>query len=60
MKFILTLLVAFFIALPVNATEIQMGYEGNLVFEPNEVTINAGDTVWPCLCKRQCNNSNSR
>ena len=45
MKFILTLLVAFFIALPVNATEIQMGYEGNLVFEPNEVTINAGDTV---------------
>jgi len=27
------------------AAEIQMGYEGNLVFEPNEVTINAGDTV---------------
>ena len=27
------------------ATEIQMGYEGNLVFEPNEVTVNAGDTV---------------
>ena len=27
------------------AVEIQMGYEGNLVFEPNEVTIDAGDTV---------------
>ena len=27
------------------ATEIQMGYDGNLVFEPNEVTVNAGDTV---------------
>ena len=27
------------------AAEIQMGYEGNLVFEPNEVTINAGETV---------------
>ena len=22
-----------------------MGYNGNLVFEPNEVTVNAGDTV---------------
>jgi len=27
------------------AAEIQMGYEGNLVFEPNEVTVNAGETV---------------
>ena len=27
------------------AAEIQMGYEGNLVFEPNELTVNAGDTV---------------
>ena len=27
------------------AVDIQMGYEGNLVFEPNEVTVNAGDTV---------------
>ena len=27
------------------AADIQMGYEGNLVFEPNELTINAGDTV---------------
>ena len=27
------------------AAEIQMGYEGNLVFEPNEVTVNAGEKV---------------
>ena len=27
------------------AAEIQMGYNGNLVFEPNEVTVKAGDTV---------------
>ena len=27
------------------AVEIQMGYNGNLVFEPAEVTVSAGDTV---------------
>ena len=27
------------------ATEIQMGSGGNLVFEPNEISIAAGDTV---------------
>jgi len=27
------------------AAEIQMGYNGNLVFEPNEITIDAGDTI---------------
>ena len=27
------------------AADIQMGYEGNLVFEPSELTVNAGDTV---------------
>ena len=27
------------------AAEIQMGSGGNLVFEPNEITIPAGDTV---------------
>ena len=27
------------------ATEIRMGSEGNLVFDPNELTIPAGDTV---------------
>mgnify|MGYP001346505923 CR=1 FL=1 len=27
------------------AADIQMGAGGNLVFEPNEVTVSAGDTV---------------
>ena len=27
------------------AADIQMGSGGNLVFEPNEITISAGDTV---------------
>ena len=27
------------------AAEIQMGYDGNLVFEPSELTVNAGETV---------------
>ena len=27
------------------AVDIQMGYDGNLVFEPAEVTVSAGDTV---------------
>ena len=27
------------------AADIQMGANGNLVFEPNEVTINVGETV---------------
>jgi len=27
------------------AADIQMGYEGNLVFEPSELTVNAGETV---------------
>ena len=39
------LFLSFSLAQSAYATEIQMGYEGNLVFEPNEVTVNAGDTV---------------
>ena len=27
------------------ATEVTMGSGGNLIFEPNEITISAGDTV---------------
>ena len=40
-----SLFLSFTLASSAYATEIQMGYEGNLVFEPNEVTVNAGDTV---------------
>ena len=45
MKFLLTLLATLFLALPAWAVDVQMGYDGNLVFEPNEITINAGDSV---------------
>ena len=40
-----SLFLSFTLAASAYATEIQMGYEGNLVFEPNEVTVNAGETV---------------
>ena len=40
-----SLFLSFSLASTAYAAEIQMGYEGNLVFEPNEVTVNAGDTV---------------
>ena len=39
------LFLSFSLAQSAWAAEIQMGYEGNLVFEPNEVTVKAGDTV---------------
>ena len=45
MKFILAAFITFFLALPAWAVDITMGSGGNLVFEPNEVTISAGDTV---------------
>jgi len=32
-------------ALPVFALDVQMGYNGGLVFEPSEITINAGESV---------------
>ena len=40
-----SLFLSFSLASSAYATEIQMGYNGNLVFEPNEVTIDAGETV---------------
>ena len=40
-----SLFLSFSLASTAYAAEIQMGYEGNLVFEPSEVTIDAGDTV---------------
>ena len=44
MKFIFTFSVTLFLALPAWAVDVQMGYDGNLAFEPNEITINAGDS----------------
>jgi len=34
-----------FMASPVFAVDVVMGAGGNLVFEPNEITISAGDTL---------------
>ncbi len=39
------LFLSFSLAQSAWAAEIQMGYNGNLVFEPNEVTVKSGDTV---------------
>ena len=45
MKSLITILVVLFFAAPVWAVDVVMGSGGNLVFEPNEITISAGDTV---------------
>jgi plastocyanin len=45
MKVFFAFLATLFLALPAWAIDVQMGYEGNLVFEPAEVTIAAGESV---------------
>ena len=40
-----SLFLSFTLASSAYAADIQMGSGGNLVFAPNEVTINAGETV---------------
>ena len=40
-----SLFLSFTLAAQAYAADIQMGAGGNLVFEPNEVTINTGETV---------------
>ena len=45
MKFLIAILIALFFAAPSWAVDVSMGAGGNLVFEPNEITISAGDTV---------------
>ena len=45
MKFLFALLATLFFSAPAWAVDVQMGYEGNLVFEPSEVTISAGESV---------------
>lgn len=45
MKVLITFLIAMIIATPVWAVDVSMGSNGNLVFEPNEITISAGDTI---------------
>ena len=45
MKFIFAILATLFLALPAWAVDVTMGSNGNLVFEPNDISISAGDTV---------------
>ena len=45
MKFLIATLIALFFAAPVWAVDVSMGAGGNLVFEPNEITISAGETL---------------
>ena len=45
MKLIITLFTTLFLALPAWAVDVTMGSGGNLVFEPSDITINAGDTI---------------
>jgi plastocyanin len=45
MRFLFALLATLFLAVPAWAIDISMGSGGNLIFEPSDVTINAGDTV---------------
>ena len=42
MKFIFALIATIFFAAPAWAVDVQMGYDGNLIFEPADVTISAG------------------
>ena len=45
MRFLIAFFASLFIALPAFATEVVMGSNMNLVFEPSELTISAGDTI---------------
>ena len=45
MKIILSLFAALFFAMPAYAVDVAMGASGNLVFEPSEITISAGESV---------------
>ena len=45
MKLFFALIASIFFAAPVWAMDIQMGSNGNLIFEPSDVTISAGETI---------------
>ena len=45
MKFVFALLATLFFVAPVWAVDITMGSNGNLIFEPSDITIKTGDTV---------------
>ena len=45
MKFFFALLATLFFVAPVWAVDVKMGSNGNLIFEPNEISIEAGETL---------------
>ena len=45
MRFLFALFATFFFALPAWAVDVQMGNDGQLVFEPSEISISAGDSI---------------
>ena len=45
MKFLFVLLATLFFSVPAWALDVKMGSDGNLVFDPSEVTISAGETI---------------
>tara|TARA_Y100000361_G_scaffold145206_1_gene154134 strand:+ start:342 stop:665 length:324 start_codon:yes stop_codon:yes gene_type:complete len=45
MKFFFAILTALFLAAPAWAVDVTMGSGGNLIFDPSDITITAGETV---------------
>ena len=45
MKFFFALLATLFLATPAYPVDVMMGAGGNLVFEPDEVSISAGESI---------------
>ena len=45
MKFLITFLATLLFAVPTFALDVTMGVDGNLVFEPSDITIDAGETI---------------
>lgn len=45
MRFFFAILATIFFAAPAWAVDVTMGSGGNLIFEPSDITISAGDTV---------------
>ena len=45
MRLFFALLATLFFSAPAWAVDVSMGSNGNLVFEPNDITIDAGETI---------------
>ena len=45
MRFLFAILTTLFLAAPAWAIDVSMGSNGNLIFDPSDITIEAGETV---------------